>query len=688
VRRERWVMHKLSLSRLLHLMTYVPLVALVVFGATIIVGTLRTYRDIETVAALEQLVTAASSLTVGALNDESTKTHPFVASGSDQTRTAMLTARLVSDEAIRSFKRTAANSNLSDPQAIEHIKDIERRLEGLAAFRSKADARSLQRQESGALLQPISARLADLILRIAVLTNEVQIKNRLLALHAILQMNDGERIEAGRTENALTAGSLSPELYQLLLMGLSKQNSFIKEFANFGAAPIQDRLRAFSAGPHGRTIEAQRPAILAVNQGGKVSNQDVPRLREALVARNTLTAEAVHSTVAELTDATRALRDEALWQLILYVCATALVFIIVIGMSRFVRSAIRRLLGELTQVMQKIANGQLAVEVTNRDRADEVGLMAQTVEVFKQNAIAIQNMERERSEQKDRTAVEKQTTLNQLADSFEAEILRVINTVSTAASQLQQNANLMNSTANETDRQSKLVQDASEQAIGNVRTVADAAEELSKSIDEIGQQVSAATTVTTSAVTQVATTTSMVEKLVAVVHRIGEIINLINAIASQTNLLALNATIEAARAGDAGRGFAVVASEVKNLASQTAKATDEIASHIGAVQSGTNDVVNAIQTISSTIDEINHISATIAAAVTQQNATTAEIARNAEQATGGSRDVSVNIRSVSRAAADTGRVATEMVQAAVNLTQQAANLRLGADAFIARVRAA
>jgi methyl-accepting chemotaxis protein len=681
-------MHRLSLSRLLHLMTFVPLVALAVFGATVVVGSLRTYHDIEAVNALEDLVTAASTLTVVALNRESTATHPFVASGSESARAEMTAARLASDDAIRTFKRAAAASNLSDPQALEHISDIERRLEGLAEFRTKADARTLQRQESGALLQPIASRLADLILRVAMVTNDVQIKNRLLALHAILQLNDGERIEAGRAENALTAGFLDAELHRLLLMGVSKQATFSKEFANFGSAAAQERLRAFSAGRHGQTIEALRPAILAFNQGSRVGDQDVPRLREALAARNTLTAEVVQVTLTELKHETYALRDATLWQTIIYTSVTALVFMVVIGMSHLVGKAVRRLLGELTQIMQKIANGQLAVDVTNRDRTDEIGAMAQTVEVFKRNAVAIQSMVRERSEQKDRAATEKQTTLNQLADAFEAEILRVINTVSTAASQLQQNANSMNSTASETDRQSKLVQDASEQAIGNVRTVADAAEELSKSIDEIGQQVSAATKVTGSAVTQVATTTSMVEKLVAVVHRIGEIINLINAIASQTNLLALNATIEAARAGEAGRGFAVVASEVKSLASQTAKATDEIASHIAAVQSGTNDVVSAIQAISSTIDEINNISATIAAAVTQQNATTAEIARNAEQAAGGSRDVSVNIGSVSRAAADTGRVANEMVRAAVDLTQQATALRVGADAFIARVRAA
>jgi len=681
-------MHRLSLSRLLHLMTFVPLVALAVFGAIIVLGSLRAYRDIEAVNRLEDLVTSASFLSVSALNKESTATHPYVASGSEDARAKLLAARRVSDDAIRAFKQIAATSDLTDRQALEYVSEIERRLEGLVDFRAKADARTLQRQESGALLQPIASRLADLILRVAMLTKNVEIKNRLLALHAILQLSDGERIEAGRAENALAAGFLDAELYRLLLLGVSKQATFSKEFASFASPAAQERLRAFSAGPHGQAIEAMRPAILAFNQGSRIKDQDVPRLREALAARNTLTTEVVQVALTELKDETHALRDATLWETITYTSVTVLVFMIVIGISHLVGRGVRRLLSELTQVMQKIANGQLAVEVTNRDRADEIGAMAQTVEVFKQNAIAIQSMERERSEQKDRVAAEKQSTLNQLADSFEAEILRVINTVSSAAAQLQQNANVMNSTANETDRQSKLVQDASEQAISNVRTVADAAEELSKSIDEIGQQVSAATKVTGSAVSQVATTTSMVEKLVAVVHRIGEIINLINAIASQTNLLALNATIEAARAGEAGRGFAVVASEVKNLASQTAKATDEIASHIGAVQSGTNDVVNAIQAISGTIDEINNISATIAAAVTQQNATTAEIARNAEQAAGGSREVSGNIRSVSRAAADTGRVATDMVKAAVDLTQQAAALRVGADAFIARVRAA
>jgi methyl-accepting chemotaxis protein len=172
------------------------------------------------------------------------------------------------------------------------------------------------------------------------------------------------------------------------------------------------------------------------------------------------------------------------------------------------------------------------------------------------------------------------------------------------------------------------------------------------------------------------------------VDRIGEVIELINAIASQTNLLALNATIEAARAGEAGRGFAVVAAEVKNLSAQTARATEEITSQINAIQGGTNKVVAGIRTTSGTVREINTISAAIAAAVEEQSATTAEIARSADQAAQGSRDVSLNIGSVSQAAADTGRASNDILRAAVELTRQGEALRVGADAFIARVRAA
>jgi methyl-accepting chemotaxis protein len=277
--------------------------------------------------------------------------------------------------------------------------------------------------------------------------------------------------------------------------------------------------------------------------------------------------------------------------------------------------------------------------------------------------------------------------LARMAESFGGSMDGVAKTLAGAAGQLRTDATSMSGAAEETSRQSTAVATAAEQASANVQTVASAAEELSSSIAEIGRQVARSTTSTSQAVEQANRTNAQIKTLADAAQRIGDVVKLINDIAGQTNLLALNATIEAARAGEAGKGFAVVASEVKGLATQTAKATEEISAKVAEMQTATTDSVSAVEAISRTIQEINEISTMIAAAVEEQGAATQEIARNVQQASAGTSDVSTNVSGISGAAAETGRIAVQVSDASTQISRELDTLRSEVGVFLQQVKA-
>ncbi|GEO80185.1 bacteriohemerythrin [Pararhodospirillum oryzae] len=341
----------------------------------------------------------------------------------------------------------------------------------------------------------------------------------------------------------------------------------------------------------------------------------------------------------------------------------------------------------MTEAMRKLADGDKTITIPSRDAKDEIGAMAQAVQVFKENAIRVEHLQREQEAQKQRADEERKAAVRQMADTFEASVGQVVETVTSAATQLQAASAQMAATARETSAQATTVAASAEEASNNVNTVAAAAEELASSEGEISQHIHRSSTVADQAAHQAHTTHTTVEQMVEAVGKIGEIVTLINDIASQTNLLALNATIEAARAGDAGKGFAVVASEVKTLATQTARATDEIASQISRVQAVTNEAARAIEAVSETITEIDQIANSIAAAVEQQTAATSEIARNVDQASQGTREVSHSILIVQEAANETGHSADEIAGASANLSRQAEFLREEVKRFLDQVRA-
>ena len=341
----------------------------------------------------------------------------------------------------------------------------------------------------------------------------------------------------------------------------------------------------------------------------------------------------------------------------------------------------------MTGAMGKLAEHDLEVAIPAVGRKDEIGRMADAVQVFKDSMMRADALAAEQAEA--RAVRERRAQLLEaLTQSFDAEVNGVVDQLAAASTELQSSAQAMSATAEETSRQSSAVAAASEQTAANVQTVAAATEELSASITEIGTQVSQSASIAREAVAQAAETDRTVHALAEAAQQIGTIIGLINDIASQTNLLALNATIEAARAGEAGKGFAVVASEVKNLASQTARATEDISTHVGAIQTQTERATAAIGVINQTITSISEAATTMASAVEQQTAATREIARNVQQAAGGTQETTSNITGVSQAAGETGEAAVQVLATAGEVARGSTTLKDSVTSFLERVKAA
>ena len=342
----------------------------------------------------------------------------------------------------------------------------------------------------------------------------------------------------------------------------------------------------------------------------------------------------------------------------------------------------------MTIAMRKIAEGDTSTSIPALGRGDEVGAMAQSVKIFKDNMIEADRLRGEQDAVKAQADAERKSFLIKRADEFERGVRASLDSLAGAAVDMQATSKSMSSTAGEASQQATSVAAVAEQASANVQTVAAATEELSSSVSEIGRQVTQSTEIAGQAVAEANRTNVTVQGLSAAAQKIGDVVKLISDIASQTNLLALNATIEAARAGEAGRGFAVVANEVKSLASQTAKATDEISAQVGAMQNATTEAVQAIEGIGRTIGAINEITSAISAAVEQQGSATEEIARNVQEAAKGTGQVSSNIAAVNHAAEKTGTASNSVLASAEQLSKQAATLRGDVDRFLANIRAA
>jgi methyl-accepting chemotaxis protein len=428
-------------------------------------------------------------------------------------------------------------------------------------------------------------------------------------------------------------------------------------------------------------------------QIGKLANE-VVRVRSEIVIPANTESEAIANRIVDHSksraEESRVLAEaEAASVERMSLFAGIAVALLLIGSCVFSVFTIARPMRALSVSMEELAGGNFGVVLPGLGRRDELGDVAGAVEKFKVVSEQKARDEAEAKMKQDQIAAQqRKADMIRLADQFEGAVGEIVETVSSASTELEASATTLTATAERSQELTTMVAAASEEASTNVQSVASATEELSSSVNEISRQVQESARMATDAVGQARVTNERVGELSKAAGRIGDVVELINTIAGQTNLLALNATIEAARAGEAGRGFAVVASEVKALAEQTAKATGEIGQQIAGIQSATGESVNAIREISSTIEKLSEISSTIAAAVEEQGAATQEISRNVQQAAQGTQQVSVHIADVQQGASETGTASSQVLSAAQMLSGDSSRLKVEVAKFLNSVRAA
>jgi methyl-accepting chemotaxis protein len=541
-------------------------------------------------------------------------------------------------------------------------------------------------------------------------------RTAITAYNALLQAKEFAGHERAAGISGFGGNEFNRIALNKFLQAISAQEAFLRVFVDHATADQVALYRKTSG--EAKTKEVLRMRTIGVESIDTGSNEGitVEKWFQASTDRLDDLKMVENRVIGDMTGAASALRDSAQRSFLVITSAIVALLGVTILIAFVVVRGITQPLSRLTAATQKLAEGDMEVEIENRQSTDEIGRLLAAVRVFKDGLVERRRLQAEQAEaerrameeenqrrqedlEKERREAEAQEQaaaaqkaraekIDAMIDAFQNEVMVALDTVSSAAAEMQATAQSMANTAEHTSTQSSAVAAASEEATSNVQTVATAAEELAASVQEVGRQVEESAKIAGSAVSEAEHTNAKVQGLAEAASKIGEVVNLINDIASQTNLLALNATIEAARAGDAGKGFAVVASEVKSLANQTAKATEEIAGQIGDIQAATSDAVTAIASISQTIGQVNEIAATITTAVEQQGSATREIAANVQQAAQGTQEITNNIVQVNTAASETGSASTQVLAAAGELAKQGDGLRSRIARFLEDVRAA